>query len=403
MTTTGAMRAHRPPVPRWLGHVAATVTVLVAGGLPNHPGHDFSWSPQVVVLNLVAAVLLLGRRRWPAVVLPAAVAMVLVSVPLGLFNSGTVTAVGIAVYTLSLRGMPHPRGITVTLLAAAAMLVASLAAGSAAPQHVLVILFGGALGDALHAQREHVAAITERAERAEGTREALARQRVAEDRLAIARDLHDVVAHQIAVINLHAGVASSALRSRPDDAAESLGVIRSSSRTVLREIGDLMATLRDPDAVDIGPPGLAQRDDLVRDMATYGLDVTVRVDGEPYEPSAAVDVTALRVIQEALTNAHKHGSEHRAHLLLEYQPRTLRITVTNPVPVEAAIGRAGHEGAPLGTSYGLLGTRERMDSVRGTLTAGPDGVGSWVLVAELPTEQRAPGTAADPATTEGNP
>lgn len=398
MTTTAAPRPRRPPIPAWLGHVAATVTVVLAGGLPSHPGADLTWSPQVLALNLVAAAVLLGRRRWPAVVLSVVVALVLVSVPLGLFNGGTVAAAGIAVYTLSLRGLPHRRGLVVTLLVAVAMLGAALAAGSLAPQHVLVVLLGGAVGDAIHVQRENVAAITERAERAERTREALARQRVAEDRLAIARDLHDVVAHQIAVINLHAGAAGTALRSRPDDAAESLAVIRDSSRTVLREIGDLLATLRDPDAVDAGPPGMAQLDDVVRDMAAHGLDVTLRVSGEPYELPAAVDVTALRVVQEALTNAHKHGTEHRAHVLLEYRPRALCITVANPVP--DARERVGHpDRVAVGTGNGLLGMRERVDSVRGELTAGPDGVGTWTLLARLPTAQR----ATDPTTPGGKP
>jgi signal transduction histidine kinase len=138
------------------------------------------------------------------------------------------------------------------------MLVSALLAEAVVPQHVLVVVLGGVLGDAIRTQRAHLDALTDRAERAERTREALARQRVAEDRLSTARDLHDVVAHQIAVINLHAGVASSALRTRPDSAEASLALIRTASRTVLTEIGDLLAALRDPDAVDAGLPGFAR-------------------------------------------------------------------------------------------------------------------------------------------------
>jgi signal transduction histidine kinase len=254
---------------------------------------------------------------------------------------------------------------------------------------MLVVVLGGVLGDAIRTQRAHLDALTDRAERAERTREALARQRVAEDRLSTARDLHDVVAHQIAVINLHAGVASSALRTRPDDAEASLTLIRTASRTVLTEIGDLLAALRDPDAVDAGLPGLALLDDVLRDLAAHGMDVTVRTvpgpDHAAPELPAAVDAVALRVVQEALTNAHKHGTGRRAHLLVEHLPRSVRITVTNPV------GLAGGSDAGPGTGYGLLGTAERVGSVRGTLRHGLDGLGSWVLVAELPTAPRGTG------------
>ncbi len=401
--STAVGRLGRRPIPGWLGHVAATVVVQLAGTLPNHPHQQPAWSAEVVVFNLLVSALLLARRRIPFVVLPSVLVLLLASLPLGLFNAGTAVAAAIATYALALRGLPHPRGIVITSAVAAIVLAAALLADAPAPQNALVILFGAALGDAIHAQREHVSAITERAERAERTREAVARQRVAEDRLAIARDLHDVVAHQIAVISLHAGVAGSALRTRPDDAEASLAIVRDSSRTVLNEIGDLMATLRDPDNVDAGPPGLSQLDDIVRDVAAHGLDVALRTEGEPYELPAAIDVTALRVVQEALTNAHKHGSGHRAQVLLEYRPRALHITVANPVSSGSHASSRTHR---LGTGNGLTGMRERVESVRGTLTYGREPEGAWLLVADLPTSLRSgeaipaarrPGEATSPA------
>lgn len=399
MTSTAAPGSGPARLRGWLGHLGASVVVVLAGALPNGPGMEMkTWSVGVVVLNLLAAAVLLARRRQPDLVLGVVVALVVASVPLGLFNGGMVVAAGIAVYALTLRGVPVLRGVVVTLAVAALVLAAALVAGEGfAPQPVLVVLLGGAIGHAIHAQRQHVAEILGRAQRAERTREALARQRVAEDRLAIARDLHDVVAHQIAVINLHAGVASSALRTRPEDAAASLTIVRDSARTVLSEIGDLMTALRDPDPAKTPLPGLAQLDDLVRDVASHGLDVTRRTVGTPRELPAAVDVTAFRVAQEALANAHKHGGEHRAHVLVEYRIEALRITVTNPLPGngDRAAKTPGEETAPaVGTSNGLVGMRERVDSVRGSLVYGRDGTGRWIVAADLPTPP-VPGSSKD--------
>ncbi|MFB7888133.1 sensor histidine kinase [Cellulosimicrobium cellulans] len=380
-----------PSTARRVGHVAATVFVVLAGALPTHPEGQITYPVGALVLNLVAAAILLARNRWPLVALPAVVALVVLSVPLGLFNPGMTAAAAIATYSATLHS-PRSRGATLTVAVAAVMAATAVMAGDTIPQHVLLVLLGGAIGDAIRTQREYVATITERAERAERTREALARQRVAEDRLAIARDLHDVVAHQIAVINLHAGAASAALRTRPSDAEEALAVIRASSRTVLTEIGDLLATLRDPEAVDTGPPGLSQLDDVVRAFAAHGLDVTVRTEHDAFLLPAATDVTALRVIQEALTNAHKHGTGRRAHVLLEYHPQSLRITVANPTWPTAP-------GDGIGTGNGLTGMRERVESVRGTLTHGHDGLGTWILVADLPVAPTAlPGSSSPEAT-----
>lgn len=382
-------RTVSPRVRTWIGHTAATFAVVVSGLLPTRPGSGMGWVPQMLALNLLVVVILLARHKMPYVVLVTVVALVLASVPLGLFNSGPVVAAAIATYSAVTKSSRRV-GAVLTVLVATIVVAAALALGETAPQHLLVILLGGSIGDAIRTQRVHVAAITERAERAERTREALARQRVAEDRLAIARDLHDVVAHQIAVINLHAGAAATALRARPEDAESSLAIIRSASRTVLTEIGDLLTTLRNPDTYGVGPAGLAQLDEVVRTFASHGLEVTVRTEGDPRPLPAAVDVTALRVIQEGLTNAHKHGSGSRAHVLLEYTPRSVTVTVANP------IAPARTHASTLGTGNGLAGVRERVESVRGTLDYGPDGVGGWLLVADLPSPPE-----ADPVPTLG--
>ncbi|MGW2095423.1 sensor histidine kinase [Promicromonospora sukumoe] len=354
--------------------------MLTASPLPISEGSEPGWRAEDVAVALLAAALLLLRRRLPVTTVAAVLGVTWLSVPLGLLNPGTVLAAAIAAFTAS-STLPRRRGFWVVLTTGVLVSGAgAVAAGRGAMQLLLLVLLFGALGDLVRVQREQFLAITERAERAEATREALAHQRVAEDRLAIARDLHDAVAHQIAVINLHAGVASSALLDRPDDAEHSLAVIRGASRTVLAQIGDLLATLRDPGSPGTGPVSLGQLDDILREFRGHGLDVTVRRLGEVRELPAAVDVVALRVVQEALTNAHKHGAEHRAHVVVEYAPHELRITVTNPVPARA-VRTAGGDAA----GHGLVGARERVESVRGTLGHGRTGPSSWQLDVNLPT------------------
>ena len=376
-------------VPAWVGHVVAVVAVVGSCSLPVREDLSAHWRWELAAVALVAGVLLPARRRLPVTTVAATVGIVWLSVPLGLFNPGVVLAAAIATFSAS-RALTRRQAPWLVL--AAAVLVAAaaaLAVGRGTMQFLLLVLLFGALGDLVRVHGEQFQAVTERAERAEATREALAQQRVAEDRLAIARDLHDAVAHQIAVINLHAGVAGSALRERPDDAEHSLTVIRRASRTVLTQIGDLLATLRDPGSPGTGPTGLTQLDDILRQFRGHGLDVTVRRLGEPRELPAAVDVVALRVIQEALTNAHKHGVEHRAHIVLEYLPDRLHVTVTNPVPASpppAHTTRSAHAAQPTGAGagHGLVGARERVESVRGTLSHGRAGPSSFELDVDLP-------------------
>lgn len=372
---------HTHRIPPWAGHAAASFAVLLTSPLPVEEDRMPEWQADLFAIALAAAVLLLLRRRRPVLTVATTVALVWLSVPLALFNPGVVLAAAIATFTAS-RALTRRQALWLTVPAAVVVAIAgAVAVGRGGMQYLLFILLFGALGDVIRVQHEQFVAITERAERAEATREALANQRVAEDRLAIARDLHDAVAHQIAVINLHAGVASSALRDRPDDAEHSLAVIRRASRTVLTQIGDLLATLRDPGSSGTAPAGLAQLDDILREFRGHGLDLTVRKIGDPRELPPAVDVVALRVIQEALTNAHKHGSEHRAHVAIEYGPDTLRVTVTNPLRAQS-----GPTAERTQAGHGLVGARERVESVRGTLRHGRTASNSWQVDVDLPTD-----------------
>jgi signal transduction histidine kinase len=335
---------------------------------------------------LAPAALLPFRRRWPIPVLAACIALYGLAVLSGLLPPGIVLAAAIAMY-----GVAHRRGRRASIIVAASAVGAVVgltllaALGDVGDprvvQFAITIAFFAAAGDATRSRREYIAAMVERAERAEQTREAEAQRRVSEERLRIARDLHDVVAHQISVISLNAGVASSSLSSRPDRAEEALGTIRIAARTVLGEIGDLLSVLRaDGDGSSVAPqPGLEAIDDLIAEFGTAGLDVRVRVEGSLEDLPATVDVVAYRVLQEALTNALKHGAGGRAHVLVAVTPAAIELVVTNPVLPSGP----QREGSSPSSGYGLLGLRERVSAVRGTIEAGP-AAGGFRLAAVLP-------------------
>lgn len=364
-----------PPWLRLLGPAVLVLPVLFAPSTSGTVADPGGWDLLVVVLT--AAVVAL-RRTFPRTAVLGGIALCLVALLLeGPFLA---TATGLLVVVFSLARHTDRRTAVPLIVAAAAavgigvffLLSAQWGAWRSLFQVVVLVGFVGAAGDATRSRHAYIEAITERARRAEETLESEARSRVAEERLRIARDLHDVMAHQIAVINLHASVASQALRTRPDDAERSLSTIRDAARTVLGEIGSLLHVLREPGAAltsapagSAPVPGLAQLERLVDEFSRSGLRVDLRVVGRATELPEAVDIAAYRIIQEGLTNALKHGSDGSALLHLQYDDEQLEIVVVNAVdrsPRGAGGGsRAGH---------GLLGARERVSAVHGDLETG---------------------------------
>ncbi|GAA5195349.1 sensor histidine kinase [Microbacterium jejuense] len=382
----------RPRLPRAAGDVIVAVLVLMLTFAPS-PGDAYQPpAPLTIGLAVVAVLVLPLRRRWPLPVLAGVVVLFAVAAFTGALNPGLALAVAVGMFGVTNR---LTRGAGFIATALTVVVVVGLCLIVVLPdwdprviQYGLTTVIGAAVGDATRSRRDYITAITERAERAEQTREAEARRRVSEERLRIARDLHDAVAHQISVISLNAGVASSALASRPERAEQALATIRSAARTVLGEIGDLMEVLRadesgDPSAVRTAPqPSLDQLDRLVQGFIDGGLEVTVRTEGDLRAVGDAPSRVAYRVVQEALTNAHKHGVEHRAHVLLAAGADALTVVVTNPVDDGRTDG-GGVDAAAPGSRLGLTGLRERVASVRGTVETGPV-PGGWRLQARLP-------------------
>ena len=253
------------------------------------------------------------RRRYPwAVLVGCVVCFVGASLTLALTPFSALPA-GIAVFTIATR--TTRRTVLITVLCVLAVMIPASVFHEWASLHPLTILvvvmvgFFAAAGDAIRSRRAYMDQITQRAVQAEHTREAEASRRVAEDRLRIARDLHDALAHQISVINLHAGVASRTIDDDPETAKTALATVRAAARRMLSEIGDLLTTLRASDeSKSMAPtPGLAQVDTLIDEFEASGLHVTTRVDGEVSDLPPAMSLVGYRLIQESLTNVQKHG------------------------------------------------------------------------------------------------
>lgn len=348
------------------------VLVVTLFAVSPFPDDGFRADGWLIVVALLPAAAVLFRRRFPLSALGVSLACVVFLAFAGVVSPSALIAVAISAFAaVDRRG----RLVGITAVGAATAIVFFVSAvplggdlwDARALQFVFIVALAGALGDATRSRREFVIAMTERTERAEQGREEEARRRVAEERVRIARDLHDVVAHQISVISLNAGVASSALDLRPERAREALSTIRRSSRTVLADIGGLMALLRSDDPEDVGDlrpqRGLAGLDALVAQFREAGLRVELQDDPDRPELSPASDHVAFIVILEGLTNAHKHGAGDAALVRIRTEQDSLRLTLVNPAAEEtrAPVASGGH---------GLRGLRERVVAVRGDVQTG---------------------------------
>ncbi len=366
----------RPPTP---GDPAGV------SGMTGIDGPDRYWIIVPVAAVLAAALILLRRRR-PVPVFAAALVLYSSTVVLGLPVLGAGIAVTVASWSVATR---RPRKTTLVVGGVGTGVVALLSLLYSGelnldPQVFQIaagIAVASALGDSTRSRREYTVAATERAERAEQTRAAEARRQVAEERLRIAQDLHDTVAHRISVISLHAGAASAALERNPDRARESLGTIRTASREVLGEIGVLLRYLRAEDGVSataIPQPGIGDIDALVATVRESGMTVAHSTGGDLDRVDELTGRVVYRVVQEALTNAGRHGSGHTVTLAVGVGTAKVTVTVTNPV---SATDRNQPDATHGG--LGLTGLRERVSAAGGTVHTTVGGA-SFRLDAELP-------------------
>jgi signal transduction histidine kinase len=348
-----------------------------------------------LVLVAVACLVLAGRYRWPVSVLTISTAAVTAYTALGYVNGAALLAPIVALYAVA------TKVTTRRAIACAAATLTVLMAATAAnnplghptgggfyllPAMVAIACFGGI---AIASRRAYVTSIQARADQD-------ARRGIDEERLRIARELHDVVAHTMATINVQAGVAVHVLTDRPDVAAEALQTIKTASKEGLRELRAILNVLRQADEADPTQPapGLAQIATLIDGAQRAGLSTTLAVTGPERPLPAAVDLAAYRIIQESLTNVIRHAGPATAAVSLAYDEDELRIEVTDTGCGYAPAAGSHHEGNPengggksgaQGTGHGLTGMRERAASVGGTVDAGPSPAGGYRVAVRLPT------------------
>jgi signal transduction histidine kinase len=232
------------------------------------------------------------------------------------------------------------------------------------------LIAAGAAGEALR-QAER------RADEAERTREETARRRADEERLHIARELHDSLTHQISVIKVQAEVAVHVARKRGEPVPEALLAIREAGREAARELRATLEALRDDDTTP--PRGLDHVPELVERARTTGLDATLTIEGQRHDVPAAVDRTAYRIVQESLTNIARHAAAATASVRIDYRPDALAIRIDDD-------GKATPDAAPV-PGVGLLGMRERVTALGGRLRAEPRNEGGFTVHAELPVDR----------------
>ncbi|MGX4694870.1 sensor histidine kinase [Streptomyces sp. JNUCC 63] len=232
------------------------------------------------------------------------------------------------------------------------------------------LIAAGAAGEALR-QAER------RADEAERTREETARRRADEERLRIARELHDSLTHQISVIKVQAEVAVHVARRRGEEVPPSLLAIQAAGREASRELRATLEALRDDDTAP--PRGLDDVPELVEWARMFGLDVTLTIEGQRHDVPAAVDRTVYRIVQESLTNVARHADAATASVRIDCRPDALAIRIDDD-------GKAAPATAPV-PGLGLLGMRERVTALGGRLRAEPRGEGGFTIQAELPVDQ----------------
>lgn len=240
-------------------------------------------------------------------------------------------------------------------------------------------LIGGAwvVGQNTRYRRREAELLAERARAIE--RERLERDRIAalEERDRLAREIHDVIAHSVSVIAVQAGAARSIAEQRPDRAREALASIERVSRETMVELRRALGTMRPPaETAELAPaPGLHALDDLAETVRAAGVEVDVVREGDPVDVPASLDLSAYRIVQEALTNTVKHAAPTAAHVLVRTDPHELEVRVHDEGPRDGAGVRRDPDDRIPGGGHGLAGMRERVGMLGGTFEAGPDGPG----------------------------
>jgi signal transduction histidine kinase len=348
------------------------LALMLGAAYIGHAARVHEWAGGVP-LAVAQVVPLVVRRRYPRTVLAVVTGAWIVQAVF--FSDVPPVPTAVAIYTVAAN---LDRSEALVPSAAATAVVTATAIGLAdydrALSYFLLSVAAWVVGDNLGTRRAYTRALEDRAERLEREREADATRARLEEQARIARELHDVIAHTVSVMVVQAAAANDVFDTRPERAREALHAIESSGRAALSELRRLLGAVRVGDADFTPQPGLERLDDLVAQVRSAGLTVAVSVEGAPRPLPAGVDLSAYRVVQEALTNALKHAGRATATVTLRYGAADVTIEVAD-------------NGAGLpkkGGGHGLIGMRERIGVFGGTFVAGPRDTGGFAVSARLP-------------------
>jgi signal transduction histidine kinase len=377
------LRATNPWVIDALSASFFVVLCLIALFTATDGGVDYRdnnvWS---VLLTLGASVPYYFRRRFPLIVLLIS-ALCVIALTAGDYQSGaTPTVLLVGVYTVAAYSPRRDRFIAAATIVIGLVVVALSHApgfnGASIVFNYVIYTAAYLFGVAVRNRRLYTQQLEERAEQLERERDEEAKRAVAEERVRIAQDLHDVVAHSMGVIAVQAGVGAHVIDKDPAEAKRSLEAISLTSRTTLAEIRRMLGVLRDDARAEFAPaPGLVDLERLVQQICNAGVDTHVTFEGARVELPHGVDLTAYRIVQESLTNVLKHGGPNvHVDVTIRYEPEALSVQIVDD-------GR-GVNGRSPGGGHGLLGMRERVGVYGGSFDAGPQAGGGFRVAARLP-------------------
>ncbi|MFC8276025.1 sensor histidine kinase [Streptomyces sp. NPDC057271] len=372
--STGRFRV-RAGVRDWVIAVGVAAALLVTGLSEHHPAMGRGLLGHVLLA--VGGLALAGGRRAPVAVL-AVTGLCAVGYQAAGFDVAAVAFL-FAVYA-AMRAGHRLLTVVVSVAVLASLPVAALVSGlhdwgealaqARAALEIAWLVAAGAAGEALRQAEQ-------RADEAERTREETARRRADEERLHIARELHDSLTHQISVIKVQSEVAVHVARKRGEHVPEALLAIREAGREASRELRATLEALRDDD--ESPPRGLDHVPELVERAGRSGLQATLTIEGRRHDVPAAVGRTAYRVVQESLTNIARHADAGTVLVHIDHRPDALAIRIDDD-------GKATPDSVPR-PGIGLLGMRERVTALGGHLRAAPRSEGGFTVRAELPLER----------------
>ena len=403
MKRLAAWAAGLPPRTQDLALALALAVYNVASLIPE--ARQLQLPYVAFLLVVLQALPLIWRRRWPVAVFVA------VAIPRTIYDQLTWSfdplplASAIAYYTVMDRCSTRVRVVI------SAVLIFGIVRSQTLPGHnepydffvvALQFVVAATLGILSRTRRAYLQAVETRAEQAEAERDRQVALAAADERTRIARELHDVVAHHVSLMAVQSEAAAALLPSRPAEAAKAVDIIGHTAREALTELRRLLGVLRGPAevngrAVTAPAPSISALDEVVGQMRQAGIQVNLHIEGRPSKLPPGVDLTAYRIVQEALTNIVKHSDADEAAVTVRYEPGyvTVSVTDTGNGAVAVTLGREARRGRAVSSAgggarpaasggFGLAGIAERVASCGGKLTVGPSKAGGFAVTARLP-------------------